>query len=153
MSLIKETIFDGGILTDSHRKRTDHMAYLPDMEILDSTVGAEVLARTSQYDPSRVTEGDVRRALSKKNRDPEDFGALLSPAALPLLEEIAQEAMRETREHFGSSISMFTPVYIANYCENYCIYCGFNTHNKIRRAQLDFQQIETELAAIHETGL
>ena len=153
MSLIKETIFDGGILTDSHRKRTDHMAYLPDMEILDSTVGAEVLARTSQYDPSRVTEGDVRRALSKKNRDPEDFGALLSPAALPLLEEIAQEAMRETREHFGSSIWMFTPVYIANYCENYCIYCGFNTHNKIRRAQLDFQQIETELAAIHETGL
>ena len=61
--------------------------------------------------------------------------------------------MRETREHFGTSISMITPVYIANYCENYCIYCGFNTHNKIRRAQLDFQQIETELAAIHETGL
>ena len=85
MSLIQETIFDGEGFADSHRKRTDHMAYLPDMEILDSTVGAEVLARTRQYDPNRVTEEDVRRALSKKNREPEDFGALLSPAALPLL--------------------------------------------------------------------
>ena len=109
MSLIQDTIFDGECFADSHRKRTDHMAYLPDMEILDSTVGAEVLARTRQYDPNRVTEEDVRRALSKKNREPEDFGALLSPAALPLLEEIAQEAIRETREHFGTSISMFTP--------------------------------------------
>ena len=67
----------------------------------------------------------------------EDFQALLSPAALPLLEEIAQ-ASAELRQgkHFGNSVYMFTPIYIANYCENYCIYCGFNCHNKIRRAQL-----------------
>ena len=48
---------------------------------------------------------------------------------------------------------MFTPLYIANYCENYCIYCGFNCHNKIRRAKLDIDEIEQELKAIAETGL
>ena len=48
---------------------------------------------------------------------------------------------------------MFTPLYIANYCENYCIYCGFNCHNKIRRAKLDMDEIEQELKAIAETGL
>ena len=34
---------------------------------------------------------------------------------------------------------------VANYCENYCIYCGFNCHNKIRRAQLNEEEIEKEL--------
>ena len=79
--------------------------------------------------------------------------ALLTPAALPLLEEIAQAAQVETRKHFGNSVYMFTPIYIANYCENYCIYCGFNCHNKINRAQLNAEEIEKEMAAIAKTGL
>ena len=84
---------------------------------------------------------------------PKDFAALLSPAALPFLEEIAQAAQRETRKHFGNSVNMFTPLYIANYCENYCIYCGFNCHNKIRRAMLNAEQIDMEMAAIAKSGL
>ena len=90
---------------------------------------------------------------SDDSRTPEDFAALLSPAALPLLEDIAQAARVETRKHFGNSIYMFTPIYIANYCENYCIYCGFNCHNKINRAQLNEEEIDKEMAAIAKTGL
>ena len=48
---------------------------------------------------------------------------------------------------------MFTPIYIANYCENYCIYCGFNCHNKIHRARLTPEEIDKEMAAIAATGL
>ena len=66
--------------------------------------------------------------------------------------EIAQAAQKETRKHFGNSVYMFTPIYIANYCENYCIYCGFNCHNKIRRAQLNEEEIEKEMAAIARTA-
>ena len=99
------------------------------------------------------TEADVRRALSHDYKTPEDFKALLSPAALPLLEEIAQCAQKETRKHFGNSIYMFTPIYIANYCENYCIYCGFNCHNRIKRAQLTYEEIDKEMAAIAKSGL
>lgn len=110
----------------------------------------QVISCNECYDYDKYTEADVRRALAHDNRTPEDFQALLSPAALPLLEEIAQAARIETRKHFGNSVCMFTPIYIANYCENYCIYCGFNCHNKDRRAQLNEEEIEKEMAAIAE---
>lgn len=136
------------------RERIDHMKYLPDMEVLeDSDIMDRVIDRMSCYDYEKYTEADVRAALARRERTVEDFEALLSPAAMPLLEEMAQKAQEETRKHFGNSVYMFTPLYIANYCENYCIYCGFNCHNKIRRAKLNEEQIEQEMRAIAETGL
>ena len=149
-----ESIVNEEILEDMKKNRIDHMKYLPDMEQLEeSDVMDQVISAMNAYDYDKYTEADVRRALAHDNRTPEDFQALLSPAALPLLEEIAQAARIETRKHFGNSVCMFTPIYIANYCENYCIYCGFNCHNKIRRAQLNEEEIEKEMAAIAETGL
>ena len=140
-----ESIVNEEILEDMKKNRIDHMKYLPDMEQLEeSDVMDQVISAMKAYDYDKYTEADVRRALAHDNRTPEDFQALLSPAALPLLEEIAQQAQIETRKHFGNSVYMFTPIYIANYCENYCIYCGFNCHNKIRRAQLNEEEIEKE---------
>lgn len=134
-------------------KRIDHMKYIPGMEIIESDIDAKVVKARNEYDCDKYTAADVRRALSRDVLKPEDFGALLSPAALPFLEEIAQRAQAETRKHFGNSINMFTPLYIANYCENYCIYCGFNCHNKINRAKLNEEEIESEMKAIAKTGL
>lgn len=150
---LNESILSETILEDLKKNRIDHMTYLPGMEVLESDVMDQVIAAMNSYDYSRYTETDVRRALAHDNRSPEDFAALLSPAALPLLEDIAQAAQAETRKHFGNSVYMFTPLYIANYCENYCIYCGFNCHNKINRARLNEEQIEMEMAAIAKTGL
>ncbi len=131
-----------------------HMEYLPGMEVLEkSDLMDRVLKAAAEYRPESYTSEDVRVALGKETLSPYDFGALLSPAAQPLIEEMAQRAQQETRKHFGNSIYMFTPLYIANYCENYCIYCGFNCHNKIRRAKLNFEQIEQEMQAIAATGL
>ena len=115
---------------------------LKGMEDIGSEVLDKVVSEMEAYDYDKYNEADVRRALAHSERTPEDFRALLSPAALPLLEEIAQAAQMETRKHFGNSVYMFTPIYIANYCENYCIYCGFNCHNKINRAQLNAEEIE-----------
>ena len=148
-----ESIVNEVILEDLKQNRIDHMTYLPGMEDPHSDIMDKVIDAMNHYDYEKYTEADVRRALARDNRTPEDFAALLSPAALPLLEEIAQEARRETRKHFGNSVYMFTPLYIANYCENYCIYCGFNCHNKINRAMLNPEQIEKEMQAIAETGL
>ena len=135
-------------------QRIDHMKYLPGMEVLEeSTVMDEVISKMNAYDADKYTARDVMNALSKDVLDSEDFGALLSPAAFPFLEQMAQRAQKETRKHFGNSVNMFTPLYIANYCENYCIYCGFNCHNKIRRARLEYDEIEKEMDAISKTGL
>lgn len=134
-------------------ERIDHMKYLPDMEQIDSDIPDRVIAEMNGYDPSIYTENDVRRALEHDEKTVYDFKALLSPAALPLLEEIAEAARVETKKHFGNSVNMFTPLYISNYCENYCIYCGFNCHNKIHRAKLNAEEIEHEMQAIAKTGL
>lgn len=131
----------------------DPMEYAPEMEQIDSTIYDEVLRRREEYDYNRYTAADVLRALDADHRTPEDFAALLSPAAAPFLEEMAQKAQLETRKHFGNSVYLFTPLYISNYCENYCVYCGFNCHNKIRRAKLDMEGIRKEMEAIAQTGL
>lgn len=129
------------------------MEYLPDMEQIDSDIKDKVIEAMNAYEPDKYTENDVLQALEHDTKTIEDFKALLSPAALPFLEEIAQQAQAETRKHFGNSINMFTPLYISNYCENYCIYCGFNCHNKIHRAKLNYEEIEKEMQAIAKTGL
>ena len=136
------------------QQRIDHMKYLPDMEILeDSNIGEQVVSRMKAYDYNKFTADGVKRALEAEYLSTEDFGALLSPAAEPFLEQMARRATIETGKHFGSSVCLFTPLYIANYCENYCIYCGFNCHNKIRRAKLDYDGIRREMEAIAKTGM
>jgi len=131
----------------------DHMKYLPGMEILDSDLLEQVLSWRQRFHDSDYTAREVKQALSKEHIGPEDFMALLSTAALPFLEEIAQKAHLVTRRHFGNSVNLFTPIYFANYCENYCIYCGFNCHNKITRARLSDKELHAECANIAKTGL
>ncbi len=134
-------------------EHTDPMQYTDDMEAIDSDLMEKVIAEMESFDPDRYTEKDVRAALDGDTCSVEDFKALLSPAAMPFLEEIAQKAQMETRKHFGNSVMIFTPLYIANYCENYCIYCGFNCHNKIKRAKLTAEEIEREMKTISDSGL
>lgn len=136
-----------------NKNKVDHMKYMEGMEVLESDIMDRVIAEMNSYDYNSYTASDVKQALAKDTLLPQDFKALLSPAATPFLEEMAQRAQQETRKHFGNSVYMFTPLYIANYCENYCIYCGFNCHNKIKRAILTPQQIEKEMQTIAETGL
>ncbi|MEH7108091.1 2-iminoacetate synthase ThiH [Bacillus sp. JJ1764] len=135
------------------RKKTDHMEYLDGMEVIESNLMEKVLVAVKEYDYDRFSSRDVEKALSKELLSMEDYAAILSPAALPYLEDMAKKAMEETRKHFGNSISLFTPLYIANYCENQCVYCGFKATNKIHRATLSFQEAENELKAIASTGL
>lgn len=131
----------------------DHMQYLDDMEIISSEIMEKIQAEMKAYDYDKYTQDDVKMALSNESCSLENFKALLSPAAEPFIEEIALKAKEETRKHFGNSVYLFTPLYIANYCENHCIYCGFNSHNKIQRARLTYEEIEKEMQAIAKTGL
>ena len=153
-----DAFFNDSIYTEeaaafSNQQLTDHMAYAEDMEVLDSTLLEEVLEARNSYDYAAYSEADVRQALSHQQRSPKDFAALLSPAALPLLEDIARQAQQERQRYFGNSVTFFTPLYIANYCENYCIYCGFNSHNRIHRARLNREQLIREMEAIAQTGM
>ena len=133
--------------------RTDHMAYLPGMDEIESDVCKNVMEHFDSYDYIKYTAQDVRRALDNERCSIEDFKALLSPAAEPFLEQMAQRAQRETSKHFGNTVYLFTPIYIANYCENYCVYCGFNCYNRIKRMKLTYEQIEQEMKVIADSGM
>ena len=134
-------------------ERCNHMTYMDDMEQISHEILNKVIAEVNSYRADDYTAGDVLRAIESDSCSPEDFKALLSPAAEPFLEQIARKARQETRKHFGNSAYFFTPIYISNYCENYCIYCGFNCHNKIKRAKLSMKEIHEEMKAIADTGL
>ena len=140
-------------LENDPSSRADHMAYLPGMEQIASDIREKVLNEMESYDYASYTDADVRRALMHETCSVEDFKALLSPAALPHLEEMAARAKLETSKHFGNTVYLFTPLYIANYCENYCVYCGFNCYNDIKRKKLNMQEIEKEMKVIADSGI
>ncbi len=129
------------------------MEYLPGMEQIQSDVRANVMGQVNAFDPSQYTAKDVKAALEHGNCSIEDFKVLLSPAAEPFLEQMAQRARLETSKHFGNTVYLFTPLYIANYCENYCVYCGFNCYNHISRMKLTMEQIEKEMQVIADSGM
>lgn len=135
------------------KARTNHMEYLPGMDVLKSDICEKVMSHMKSYDYSKYTALDVRRALNHERCTIDDFKALLSPAAEPFLEEMAKRASQETSKHFGNTVYIFTPIYIANYCENYCIYCGFNCYNKINRLKLSLEEIEHEMKVISDSGM
>lgn len=133
--------------------RKDPMEYLPGMEKIESEICEKVISQMKAYDASKYTARDVRMALEHETCTVEDFKALLSPAAEPYLEQMAQRARMETSKHFGNTVYLFTPLYIANYCENYCVYCGFNCYNDIHRMKLTPEQIEHEMQVIASSGM
>lgn len=146
-------------LNQKHRLETDpscrsnHMEYLPDMEQISSDICEKVLSQMEAYEYSHYTGKDVQAALRHETCTVEDLKILLSPAAAPYLEEMAIKARAETGKHFGNTVYLFTPLYIANYCENYCVYCGFNRYNHIHRMKLTPEQIEHEMNVIADSGM
>jgi 2-iminoacetate synthase len=99
------------------------------------------------------TTADVERALNKsKKRDIEDFKALISLAAAPYLEQMAQMSNRLTQKRFGKTIQMYVPLYLSNECNNICTYCGFSFDNKLKRKTLTDAEIIKEVQAIKEFG-
>ncbi|MCX4028577.1 2-iminoacetate synthase ThiH [Endozoicomonas sp. SM1973] len=109
------------------------------------------------WDDSRLaimskTTVDVERALSRQRLSLDDFQALISPAAEPFLEQLAQRSMQLTRQRFGNTMQMYIPLYLSNLCANICSYCGFSIHNKIRRTTLNSEQLNAEIVAIKRMG-
>lgn len=140
-------------LENNPASRTNPLEYQSGQEQIQSDIYEKVISHVKSYDASSYTGLNVQRALQHENTNIEDLKAMLSPAAEPFLEQMAEQARIETRKHFGNTVYLFTPLYIANYCENYCVYCGFNCYNHIRRMKLTLEQIEHEMQIIADSGM
>ncbi len=98
------------------------------------------------------TAADVERALRKKKRDLNDFQALISPAAAPYLEQMAQEAQSLTQKRFGKCVQLYIPLYLSNECLNSCTYCGFRKENEIPRVRLTKEEVLKEVEVLKSWG-
>ena len=98
------------------------------------------------------TAADVEQALSASRLNHDQFLALISPAATPFLEQMAQKSLQLTRQRFGNTIQLYIPLYLSNKCTNICTYCGFSLGNKIRRKTLSMDELDAEIKAIKAHG-
>ncbi|MCB4799789.1 2-iminoacetate synthase ThiH [Neotamlana laminarinivorans] len=98
------------------------------------------------------TVHDVEHALTTEKRDLEDFKALISPAAKPFLEQMAQMSRQLTKKRFGNTMQMYAPLYLSNECQNICTYCGFSFTNKIPRRTLTDAEILKEVKYLKQKG-
>ena len=121
------------------------------MNFLDELQKYEAFDYEKFFD--EVTESQIFAILDQSRLSVLDYLALLSPTAENCLEEIARRANQVTVQQFGRTMQLFTPMYIANYCINQCVYCGFNCKNQLKRMKLTLEEIRTEGKCIAQTGL
>lgn len=131
----------------------DYMQYLPHMQEIKSEILSKVLDEVQNYDESQFGVKDVKNALNQTHLGIENLKALLSSAAEDFIEELAFKSAKVKQKYFGNSISLFTPLYLSNYCNSKCVYCGFQKGNKIARAKLSEAEIHEEMEAIAKSGL
>ncbi|WP_345078122.1 2-iminoacetate synthase ThiH [Nemorincola caseinilytica] len=98
------------------------------------------------------TAADVEHALNTRKRGLDDFMALISPAAAPYLEQMAQLSHRITQKRFGKTIQLYAPLYLSNECQNICTYCGFSLDNKLRRKTLTGMEMMQEVEYLKQQG-
>ncbi len=97
------------------------------------------------------THAQVIDALNQNRPSLNHLMALLSPAAQPLLENLARKSYHLTRQRFGKVIHLYIPIYLSSYCENNCVYCGFKVSNSMKRKCLNKQELLDEGLAVART--
>lgn len=127
--------------------------YLPDMDQISEEIPDKIEASYREQSERNVTPADVRAALQKDRLTPDEYYVLLSDVAEEFLDEMAVKARMLRRQYFGDNVNSFSPLYIANYCENGCRYCGFNSKSGIKRAMLTEEEIENEMKALAAEGI
>ncbi|MCG8574776.1 MAG: 2-iminoacetate synthase ThiH [Flavobacteriales bacterium] len=120
------------------------MSFKEEIQKLDwNKVTDEIYSKTSH---------DVEIALSSSKPNLEDFKALISPAAEPYLEQMAQKSHQLTLQRFGKTIQLYAPLYLSNECQNICTYCGFSLDVKIERKTLSDEEIMAEVKVLKSYG-
>lgn len=101
---------------------------------------------------NQVTAQEVERSLAKSRLDEQDLCHLLSPAAEPYLETMAQLAFQRTRQRFGKTMKLYAPLYLSNACSNSCVYCGFSANHQFTRKTLTIAEVEQQAAFLAQQG-
>ncbi|MCW2598208.1 MAG: tyrosine lyase ThiH [Frankiales bacterium] len=96
------------------------------------------------------TPTEVELALAQPSLA--NLATLLSPAASPYLEQLAQQAREVTLQRFGRAVRLFAPLYVSNACLSSCTYCGFSKDLQVARRTLTVEQVVEEAQALVAQG-
>ncbi|MCP5050853.1 MAG: 2-iminoacetate synthase ThiH [bacterium] len=69
------------------------------------------------------------------------------------IEGLAQKSKETTLHHFGRTISLYAPLYLASYCDNICTYCGFSRNLKMERKRLTIDEMHREMETVASSGI
>ncbi|MDD5711771.1 MAG: [FeFe] hydrogenase H-cluster radical SAM maturase HydG [Smithellaceae bacterium] len=111
-----------------------------------------ILDKAKNPSPKRVEE-IIGKAHELKGLTPEETAVLLQTEDKELIEKIKHAARTIKEAIYGNRLVLFAPLYIANYCSNNCLYCGFRRDNKeLERVALSMEQIENEVRVLEREG-
>ena len=97
-----------------------------------------------------AVQGDVESALAAPSLA--NLPTLLSPAAAPYLEQLAQQAREVTLQRFGRAVRLFAPLYVSNACLSSCTYCGFSKELAVVRRTLTVSEVLAEAESLAAQG-
>jgi 2-iminoacetate synthase len=112
----------------------------------------DILEKAKKPSPERVRE-IIAKALELKGLTPEEVAVLLQTEDDDFIGAIFQAAHQIKRDIYGNRLVLFAPLYVANYCANNCLYCGFRRDNKeLNRVALTMDQIAKEVQVLEREG-
>ncbi len=112
----------------------------------------ELLRKAGSPDRKQVLE-IIAKSRELKGLAPEETAVLLQTDDPELILAIYETAREIKQSIYGNRLVLFAPLYIANYCSNNCLYCGFRRDNKeLNRVALSMEQVAEEVRAIEREG-
>jgi 2-iminoacetate synthase len=95
----------------------------------------------------------ISKSFLLKGLNLEEVAILLNAEDEKIIKKITLAASKVKQLIYGKRLVLFAPLYIGNVCSNNCLYCAFRKDNKkLKRAILDFSQIESETRSLLSCG-
>jgi len=83
----------------------------------------------------------------------EELKTILDNNDRRFIEDLAQRAMAVAVRYLGRAVSIYAPLYLSNFCDNRCVYCGFNREMGIQRKKLTPEEMHLEMAKVAAAGI
>lgn len=135
-------------------KFTPQTYRIPDVSMQPFLDDDEIWEILNQTEVSLETvKAIVDKSLNKQRLSLSETAILLKAEEPEMIEMIKQGA-RELKERvYGKRIVLFAPLYVGNYCNNNCRYCGFKASNKLAlRKTLTKNELIENVKALEEHG-
>ncbi|MEN6296115.1 MAG: [FeFe] hydrogenase H-cluster radical SAM maturase HydG [Chloroherpetonaceae bacterium] len=125
---------------------------IPEKTFIDENA-IQLLIERNPKPSAKEVDDILAKAMELKGLDLEDVATLLNISDTENLEKLYSTAHKIKDEIYGKRLVLFAPLYVANYCANNCLYCGFRIANsEMERTVLSIDEVKDEVLAILEQG-